>query len=512
MLRYERSWGLAKAHKDYDQGNYEEALRRVNRVIAKATRLGVQPGPGVLKLRDDAARALEEQRRRASVAHTIPVHDDDDSEEEEEEEEDGDEEVFCDDDEEGVIVVEGPEFPDPQELPVYTPTKKPMDGAIPHPTATETAEECWTPPVYRQMTVAEAAREAAKKKEETRDEIEKLRESVLYQRGPVGFQNKAGENNCFLNVVLQVLFLLPPFATEFVATTKHTHDERCCVFCALKGIFADYQFGDDRAIPPTAMRRALSTLCAPESRFAMHAAEDAAEALECILGELHAELTDGHRDADAPCTPPCLVHRVFGLELVQQDVCAECGARSRPLVAREWVLYCPVESVVVEYHRSGSLERSIAQALAEDAVACPARAARPPCAGQTARRTTMLRAQPAVLALGLAWPSSTPATATARTLVDALALTLDVDRLFFPHSTARGAPAAQYVLRGIVCFYGRHYVLFFMDRDKHQPDWHAKRWWFLDDSIVRAVGPWGAVQPFIKQNCFHPTVLLYTKV
>ena len=51
-----------------------------------------------------------------------------------------------------------------------------------------------------------------------------------------------------------------------------------------------------------------------------------------------------------------------------------------------------------------------------------------------------------------------------------------------------------------------------MDRDKHQPDWHAKRWWFLDDSVVRAVGPWGAVQPFIKQNCFHPTVLLYTKV
>ena len=499
MLRYDRSWGLSKAHKAFDEGNYEKALEQVEKVIAKARSRGVEPGPNVLKLRDDAARAVDEQRRRASVPRSvpIPVHSSEDDR----------------DDGDSIIVVQGPDFPDPQELPVYAPPQNP--GSVRH--AAKIADESWTLPVYGTLTVAEAAREAAKEKEETRDEIEKLRESVLYQRGPVGFRNNAGENNCFLNVVLQSLFLLPPFATEFVATTRHTHDERCCVFCALTGIFADYQYGEGRAIPPTAMRRALSILYAPESRFAMNAVEDASEALEGILSELHAELA-GRRDADAPCTPPCLVHRVFGLELVQQDVCGACGARSQPLVTREWVLYSPVESVVVEYLRCGSLERSIAQALAEHMVSCPGSTTA--CSGQTAHRTKTLRTRPAVLALGLAWPSSTPATSTSRTLVDALELMLDVNQLFPCRASAAAAAEVEgaeeeeelYVLRGIVCFYGRHYILFFMDRDKHHPDHSTKRWWFFDDSVVRPVGAWPAVQPFIKQNSFHPTLLLYTKV
>ena len=514
LLKYERSWGLTKARKDYERGNYEKALEHVEHVIAKANQRGAVPGPEVLKLRDDAARAVEEMRRRDSARHIIPVHDENDDDEEEDK----------------IIVVQGPDFPDPQELPVYTPAEWNVDvhrkqKAVAVPRATEKVKEELDLPVYGQVTVADAAKEAAKEREETQDEIEKLRESVLYQRGPVGFQNRAGENNCFLNVVLQSLFLLPPFATEFVPATKHAHDERCCVFCALKGIFCDYQFGESSVIPPTAMRRALSVLYAPESRFALHAREDANEALEGILGELHAELT-GHRGTaaanDAPCRPPCLVHRVFGLELVQQDVCAACGARSPPLTTREWVLYSPVESVVVEYRRTGSLERSIAHALAEHAVSCPG-AGSAQCVGQTANRTKTLRTPPPVLSLGFVWPSTTPASATSRAFVDSLDLMLDVNQLFPSDSPASaagdGAAAGEgreggsvYVLRGIICFYGRHYVLFFMDRDKHHTDHHAKKWWFFDDSAVRPVGPWDALQPFIKQNSFHPTILFYTKL
>lgn len=491
MLGYSRSWGLSKARKEFDQGNYAAALEHIDRVIAKAHARGVQPGPLVLQLRADVARALDEQRRAAPV---VDDHDSDD-----------------DDDDAGLVVVQGPAFPDPQEVPVYVPPGRKAAAAavaaVPRATAEEAAaaaaaREDWALPVYGQP-----ADEAAREREETRDEIARLRETVLYQRGPVGFENMAGENNCFLNVVLQSLFLLPPFATEFAAATRHTHDERCCVFCALAGIFAEYQVGERRAIPPTAMRRALSVLHAPASRIALHAPADASEALEGILGELHAELAGGGRAADAaPCTPPCLVHRVFGLELVQQDVCAACGARGRPLVAREWVLYSAVESVVVEHARCGSLARSIAHARAEPPVSCPART---PCPGHPAQRTVTLRACPAVLALGLVWPSSAPATATSRALVDALALTLDAGALF-PHCAATAA--AHYVLRGIVCFYGRHYILFFMDRDKHHPDPGAKRWWFFDDSVVRAVGPWCAVPSFIKQNSFHPTLLFYTKM
>jgi len=51
-----------------------------------------------------------------------------------------------------------------------------------------------------------------------------------------GLQNYAGENNCFLNVGIQILWHLDAFRVRFFDQEKHDHREGC-TFCALKCVF-----------------------------------------------------------------------------------------------------------------------------------------------------------------------------------------------------------------------------------------------------------------------------------
>lgn len=59
------------------------------------------------------------------------------------------------------------------------------------------------------------------------------------ERVEKGLVNNFGQNNCFLNVVIQSLWHLAPFREKFSTWETHTHDEagiteEKCVHCSLK--------------------------------------------------------------------------------------------------------------------------------------------------------------------------------------------------------------------------------------------------------------------------------------
>lgn len=59
------------------------------------------------------------------------------------------------------------------------------------------------------------------------------------ERVEKGLVNSFGQNNCFLNVVIQSLWHLAPFREKFNSWETHTHDsagitEDKCVHCSLK--------------------------------------------------------------------------------------------------------------------------------------------------------------------------------------------------------------------------------------------------------------------------------------
>lgn len=345
-----------------------------------------------------------------------------------------------------------------------------------------------------------------------------IAESTLFAGGDKGFTNRLGENNCFLNVVLQALWHLGAFSTRFAALEQHRHADPC-VFCALKAIFSDYQFGDDAHVLPDSVRRALSTIFAPESRFQLGAFADAAETYEALLTKLHEEVCDTKASADScTCSPPCVAHKVFGLNVLEQAVCTECGATSEPQTFQQWLFYAPAASLA-KYHDADPdlpLDALLAKVQSEDVRSCPAEQ---PCGGvggeeeeegkkrRTGRLNRYLSGSPEVFAVGLAW---VPEDAEDTDRIEKSVVHLISERIragaVFDAADDRDA---VYDLRGVICFYGRHYVSFFHS-GRHR---NGRVWKSFDDTLVRTVGDgtFADVRQKALAGHLHPTVLFYAK-
>jgi len=150
-----------------------------------------------------------------------------------------------------------------------------------------------------------------------------------------GLENRIGENNCFLNVIIQSLWHLESFKRQFIQCEEHNHKTSDdCIFCALKIIFNQYNFGEEEIIPP--LHEALSHVFAKQLRFQMNELGDAAEAFEKILESIHLAIRGREN-----CEPPCFVHENFGLTIVEQQNCSlkSCQATSEPVVMNVFMLY-----------------------------------------------------------------------------------------------------------------------------------------------------------------------------
>ncbi|KEP65675.1 UNVERIFIED_CONTAM: hypothetical protein HHA_248710 [Hammondia hammondi] len=147
--------------------------------------------------------------------------------------------------------------------------------------------------------------------------------------------------------------------------------ESSCVYCAIKNLFANYEFGNCEVLPAAAVRTALAT-CWASTRFKPGDMEDADETLVGVLDALHAwhqgliapppsayfRFAPSSRDAgglfsgcedlsnplnflafyrDIPCNPPCLAHRLFSLHVLFLPRCTACGATGEPLVQQLYV-------------------------------------------------------------------------------------------------------------------------------------------------------------------------------
>ena len=79
-----------------------------------------------------------------------------------------------------------------------------------------------------------------------------------------GIANDVGENNCFLNVIIQCLFHLDSFVSRFVGESGRDHrHERDCLFCTLQvsvGEYGNQQCVDGSPYQASLLRKSLSEL------------------------------------------------------------------------------------------------------------------------------------------------------------------------------------------------------------------------------------------------------------
>ncbi|XP_032441656.1 inactive ubiquitin carboxyl-terminal hydrolase 54-like isoform X2 [Xiphophorus hellerii] len=317
-----------------------------------------------------------------------------------------------------------------------------------------------------------------------------------------GLSNEPGQNSCFLNSALQVLWHLDIFRRSFRQLSSHKCLEDSCIFCALKNIFAQFQFSSEKVLPSDALRSALAKSFQDQQRFQLGVMDDAAECFENILMRIHFHISDETKE-DVCTARHCIPHQKFAMTLFEQCVCSSCGASSDPLPFIQMVHYISTTSLcnqavkMLESRENptpsmfGELLRNASMG---DLRTCPSRC------GQQLRIARVLLNSPEIVSIGLVWDSEH--SDLAEDVIHSLGTRLRLGDLFY-RVTEEKARRAELYLVGVVCYYGKHYSTFFFQTK-------IRRWMYFDDAHVKEIGPrWKDVVSRCIKGRYQPLLLLY---
>ncbi|KAK8780943.1 hypothetical protein V5799_017715 [Amblyomma americanum] len=319
-----------------------------------------------------------------------------------------------------------------------------------------------------------------------------------------GLLNMPGQNNCFLNSAVQVLWHLDIFRRSFRDLSGHICMTDSCIFCALKELFAQFQYSQESALPPDALRRALAETFFDQRRFQLGFMDDAAECFENILQRIHFHIAS--QEVEDMCSVGhCIPHQKFAMTLVEQTVCHICGASSEPLPFTQMVHYVSASALCLQasiVHSKEQKPASFGELLRRaggmgDIRDCPSS-----CGAKIQICKTLMN-RPDIVSLGLVWDSERPSVEHIVDVLDSIGMTVNMDEMFHKVVDSRWASTVTHNLVGLVTYYGKHYSTFFF---------HTKLcvWIYFDDATVREIGPhWQQVVDKCHRGHFQPLLLLY---
>eukprot|EP01064_Diplonema_japonicum_P020346 TRINITY_DN2962_c0_g1_i1.p1 TRINITY_DN2962_c0_g1~~TRINITY_DN2962_c0_g1_i1.p1 ORF type:complete len:686 (+),score=77.41 TRINITY_DN2962_c0_g1_i1:33-2090(+) len=305
-----------------------------------------------------------------------------------------------------------------------------------------------------------------------------------------GMENDPGENNCFLNVVIQALLHIKVLCDKFIETGKKAHGHKCstqtCVYCNVYDLIKSVHSEND-SINARVLRK---TLANGVQSFRLNEMNDAAEVFEEMVRRL-ADCVTGERN---------WIHDIFSMTVVTEKVCTACLSKSRMGDPYEKLMHSLPASVLYRA-APGDVNPfrmfKLFGALPPDRVSCE-----PPCKGscEISERCTKL---PAVVTINFVWNThSAPAehiSGVCKQLGERVQLT-DLD-IF------KNTKPALATLLGLICYYkGSHYVGYFKNEEQDL-------WIYFDDARVRVLGgSWNEVVNHITSSMAQPCLLFYKPV
>ncbi|KAM6267593.1 ubiquitin carboxyl-terminal hydrolase 53 isoform 3-T3 [Spheniscus humboldti] len=327
--------------------------------------------------------------------------------------------------------------------------------------------------------------------------------SILSLAPTKGLLNEPGQNSCFLNSAVQVLWQLDIFRRSLRGLTGHVCQGEACIFCALKAIFSQFQHSREKALPSDNMRHALAESFKDEQRFQLGFMDDAAECFENILERIHFHLVP-NSETDMCTSKSCISHQKFAMTLYEQCVCRSCGASSDPLPFTEFVRYISTTALCNEVERMMERhERLKPEMFAEllqaanttgDYRKCPSNC------GQKIKIRRVLMNCPEIVTIGLVWDSEH--SDLTEEVMRNLATQLHLPGLFY-RVTDENAKNSELFLVGMICYTSRHYCAF---------AFHTKscKWVLFDDANVKEIGTkWKDVVSRCIRCHFQPLLLFY---
>lgn len=391
-------------------------------------------------------------------------------------------------------------------------------------------------------------------------------DSAQRAEGPgAGLRNLEGEYNCFLNVVIQSLWHLPPFSRAVQDSAKGggawrgngrgDEDPDAEVAAALRDVFramdqsngsvADSNAHQPRAdsgdsngtphadvgavqnaVAPTALRKALAVLTQGRgSLFGENEMADASEALQAIFHSVHRALRpenarplsaaassrSGGMFLDQESGYCSVVHRCFGVDVEESMTCSQCAVRSRTLRYTKFLHLVPAAALnLAMAYADGvdSMESAMRHIDGSDAKPCDVDAGG--CGAMNGIEHALAadgvrRKSPAIFCVALAWES---ASATSDQVAETLANVQTTLNLAKVYERAR-SDAGTYHLRCAMCYYGEHYAAFAVtDAGRFDGD---ERWMLFDDHRSKEVGEWEEVARVCAAGRMQPCVLFYQR-
>uniref|UniRef100_A0A8C0HQ77 Ubiquitin specific peptidase 54 n=1 Tax=Buteo japonicus TaxID=224669 RepID=A0A8C0HQ77_9AVES len=318
-----------------------------------------------------------------------------------------------------------------------------------------------------------------------------------------GLSNEPGQNSCFLNSALQVLWHLDIFRRSFRQITTHKCMGDSCIFCALKSIFNQFQCSSEKVLPSDALRTALAKTFQDEQRFQLGIMDDAAECFENLLMRIHFHIADETKE-DICTAPHCVSHQKFAMTLFEQCVCTSCGATSDPLPFIQMVHYISTTSLcnqaICMLERREKPTPDMFGELLQNASTMGDLRNCPSNCGEKIRIRRVLMNSPQIITIGLVWDSDH--SDLAEDVIHSLGTCLKLGDLFFRVTDDRAKHSELYLV-GMICYYGKHYSTFFFQTK-------IRKWMYFDDAHVKEIGPkWKDVVTKCIKGHYQPLLLLY---
>ncbi|XP_031217942.1 inactive ubiquitin carboxyl-terminal hydrolase 54 isoform X3 [Mastomys coucha] len=318
-----------------------------------------------------------------------------------------------------------------------------------------------------------------------------------------GLSNEPGQNSCFLNSALQVLWHLDIFRRSFRQLTTHKCMGDSCIFCALKGIFNQFQCSSEKVLPSDTLRSALAKTFQDEQRFQLGIMGDAAECFENLLMRIHFHIADETKE-DICTAQHCISHQKFAMTLFEQCVCTSCGATSDPLPFIQMVHYISTTSLcnqaICMLEKREKPSPSMFGELLQNASTMGDLRNCPSNCGERIRIRRVLMNAPQIITIGLVWDSDH--SDLAEDVIHSLGTCLKLGDLFFRVTDDRAKQSELYLV-GMICYYGKHYSTFFFQTK-------IRKWMYFDDAHVKEIGPkWKDVVTKCIKGHYQPLLLLY---
>ncbi|OMJ90789.1 hypothetical protein SteCoe_6769 [Stentor coeruleus] len=341
----------------------------------------------------------------------------------------------------------------------------------------------------------------------------------------IGFHNRWGESNCFLNSALQILWHLPVFRSLVLEYSScRASKSHYCLSCGLQEVFQIYHNSIiKRSLEPidiSKLRAELAKSYSETGEFEIEYPGDSIEALLALLNALHnSSIPD--KTINTCCTPKCPSHEVFELVVEELLVC-ECSAEKKSLW--DYSTFChhfyvheifedlenadPFSLLQVRENDTmkmigassvmkceSRLQEYIKQQWKKNSFSiCPNECSRP-----ESKKVLKLLQAPKVFFVNLIWNDFRPYLLKILQVFASIPYCVSMDNIY------NTSDSTAHVLKSLIFYGSGHYISAIRTNE-------GKVWYKIDDEMAKKVGDEGSWKDLVYdalKNRFYPVGLFY---